>query len=141
MQRLLVGEVAVVDLEESRDRSRVDRLEEQQSAGPQRAVGLGEEALEGRRGQVLGHLGREDSAQARGLSFAQERDEVALGDVEAAAQAFLNGIAIGFDPEADDVPAPKDVQELAAAAALNENVERLNALLYGPLEYALLARR
>ena len=25
------------------------------------------------------------------------------------------------------------------AAALNENVERLNALLYGPLEYALLA--
>jgi SAM-dependent methyltransferase len=27
------------------------------------------------------------------------------------------------------------------AAALNENVERLNALLYGPLEYALYARR
>jgi len=29
----------------------------------------------------------------------------------------------------------------AAAAALNDNVGRLNALLYGPLEYALLARR
>ena len=29
----------------------------------------------------------------------------------------------------------------AAAAALNENVARLNALLYGPLEYALVARR
>jgi hypothetical protein len=28
-----------------------------------------------------------------------------------------------------------------AVVALNENVERLNALLYGPLEYALLARR
>jgi hypothetical protein len=28
-----------------------------------------------------------------------------------------------------------------AAQSLNENVERLNALLYGPLEYALLARR
>jgi O-antigen chain-terminating methyltransferase len=28
-----------------------------------------------------------------------------------------------------------------AAAALNENVERLNALLYGPLEYVLFARR
>jgi SAM-dependent methyltransferase len=28
-----------------------------------------------------------------------------------------------------------------AAAALNENVARLNALLYGPLEYALVARR
>jgi SAM-dependent methyltransferase len=28
-----------------------------------------------------------------------------------------------------------------AAQALNENVERLNALLYGPQEYALLARR
>ena len=27
------------------------------------------------------------------------------------------------------------------AAALNENVERLNALLYGPQEYALFARR
>ena len=28
-----------------------------------------------------------------------------------------------------------------AAEALNENVQRLNALLYGPQEYALLARR
>jgi len=28
-----------------------------------------------------------------------------------------------------------------AAALLNENLERLNALLYGPLDYALLARR
>jgi len=28
-----------------------------------------------------------------------------------------------------------------AAAALNENIERLNGLLYGPQEYALLARR
>ncbi len=28
-----------------------------------------------------------------------------------------------------------------AAAALNENVERLNALLYGPQEYVLFARR
>jgi hypothetical protein len=29
----------------------------------------------------------------------------------------------------------------AAARALNENVERLNGLLYGPQEYALFARR
>jgi hypothetical protein len=28
-----------------------------------------------------------------------------------------------------------------AAEALNENVARLNALLYGPQEYALIARR
>lgn len=35
---------------------------------------------------------------------------------------------------AEGMPAP-------AVAALNENVERLNALLYGPLEYVLLARR
>jgi O-antigen chain-terminating methyltransferase len=34
----------------------------------------------------------------------------------------------------DGLPAP-------AAQALNENMERLNALLYGPLEYVLLARR
>ena len=35
---------------------------------------------------------------------------------------------------ADGLPAP-------AAQALNENVERLNALVYGPREYALVARR
>jgi hypothetical protein len=29
----------------------------------------------------------------------------------------------------------------SAAAALNDNVAQLNALLYGPLEYALVARR
>jgi len=34
----------------------------------------------------------------------------------------------------DGLPAP-------AAQALNENMERLNALLYGPLEYVLVARR
>lgn len=38
-------------------------------------------------------------------------------------------------------PVPPGGLPEAAAAALNENVERLNALLYGPLEYALLARR
>jgi O-antigen chain-terminating methyltransferase len=35
---------------------------------------------------------------------------------------------------ADGLPAP-------AAQVLNENVDRLNALVYGPREYALLARR
>lgn len=38
-------------------------------------------------------------------------------------------------------PIPADGLPPAAAAALNDNVGRLNALLYGPLEYALLARR
>ena len=36
---------------------------------------------------------------------------------------------------------PADGLPGAAATALNENVARLNALLYGPQEYALLARR
>jgi SAM-dependent methyltransferase len=44
-------------------------------------------------------------------------------------------------PEAQLVPVPGDGLPERAAVALNENVERLNALLYGPLEYALLARR
>jgi O-antigen chain-terminating methyltransferase len=38
-------------------------------------------------------------------------------------------------------PVPGDGLPERAAAALNENVERLNALLYGPQEYALIARR
>jgi O-antigen chain-terminating methyltransferase len=36
---------------------------------------------------------------------------------------------------------PADGLPEGVAAALNENVDRLNAFLYGPLEYALLARR
>ena len=44
-------------------------------------------------------------------------------------------------PESQLVPVPGDGLPERTAAALNENVERLNALLYGPLEYALLARR
>jgi O-antigen chain-terminating methyltransferase len=36
---------------------------------------------------------------------------------------------------------PGDGLPERTAAVLNENVERLNALLYGPLEYALYARR
>lgn len=44
-------------------------------------------------------------------------------------------------PESRLQPVPADGLPPRAAQALNENVERLNALLYGPLEYALLARR
>ena len=45
------------------------------------------------------------------------------------------------DPRRASQPIPTDGLPERAAAALNENVERLNALLYGPLEYALVARR
>lgn len=38
-------------------------------------------------------------------------------------------------------PVPAEELPHRAAVVLNENVERLNALLYGPLEYALVARR
>jgi O-antigen chain-terminating methyltransferase len=38
-------------------------------------------------------------------------------------------------------PVPIEGMPPRAAAALNENLERLNELLYGPLEYALAARR
>jgi O-antigen chain-terminating methyltransferase len=38
-------------------------------------------------------------------------------------------------------PVPADGLPPAAAEALNENVSRLNTLLYGPQEYALVARR
>lgn len=45
------------------------------------------------------------------------------------------------EPAAQLQPVPADGLPQRAAQALNENVERLNALLYGPQEYALLARR
>jgi O-antigen chain-terminating methyltransferase len=45
------------------------------------------------------------------------------------------------DPAARLQPVPAEGLPPRAAAALNENLERLNALLYGPQEYALLARR
>jgi O-antigen chain-terminating methyltransferase len=38
-------------------------------------------------------------------------------------------------------PVPSEGLPERTAAALNENVERLNGLLYGPQEYALIARR
>jgi O-antigen chain-terminating methyltransferase len=45
------------------------------------------------------------------------------------------------EPAAQLQAVPADGLPPSAAQALNENVERLNALLYGPQEYALLARR
>jgi SAM-dependent methyltransferase len=45
------------------------------------------------------------------------------------------------DPAARLQAVPTDGLPARAAAALNENIERLNGLLYGPQEYALLARR
>lgn len=45
------------------------------------------------------------------------------------------------DPSSRLSKIPPDGLPEHAASALNENVERLNGLLFGPLEYALLARR
>jgi SAM-dependent methyltransferase len=45
------------------------------------------------------------------------------------------------DPAAQLQPVPVEGLPPRAASALNENTARLNALLYGPQEYALLARR
>jgi O-antigen chain-terminating methyltransferase len=45
------------------------------------------------------------------------------------------------DPAARLQAVPGDGLPARAAQALNENVERLNALLYGPQEYVLLAIR
>jgi len=44
-------------------------------------------------------------------------------------------------PDARLQPVPPDGLPERTAGVLNENVERLNALVYGPLGYALLARR
>lgn len=46
-----------------------------------------------------------------------------------------------LDASARLQPVPSQGLPEPAAQALNENVERLNALLYGPQEYALIARR
>jgi len=46
-----------------------------------------------------------------------------------------------LDASARLQPVPPDGLPEPAARALNENVERLNGLLYGPQEYALVARR
>jgi O-antigen chain-terminating methyltransferase len=62
----------------------------------------------------------------------------------AAAQGFTDvrfELRSPVDPSSRLVPIPGDGLPERAAAALNENVERLNGLLYGPLEYALVARR
>ena len=44
-------------------------------------------------------------------------------------------------PDARLQPVPAEGLPERAAGVLNENVERLNALVYGPMDYALLARR
>jgi SAM-dependent methyltransferase len=44
-------------------------------------------------------------------------------------------------PDARLQPVPVDGLSERTASVLNENVERLNALVFGPMDYALLARR
>ena len=62
--------------------------------------------------------------RGRGLHGRAGRDEVARSS-----------------PPRGSQPVPTDGLPARTAETLNENVARLNALLYGPLEYALLARR
>jgi len=62
----------------------------------------------------------------------------------AAAQGFTDvrfELRSPVDPSSRLETIPGDGLPERATAVLNENVERLNGLLYGPLEYALFARR
>jgi O-antigen chain-terminating methyltransferase len=62
----------------------------------------------------------------------------------AAAQGFTEvrvELRSPVDPSSRLSPIPTNGLPERAAVALNENVERLNGFLYGPLEYALVARR
>jgi len=62
----------------------------------------------------------------------------------AAAQGFTDvrvELRSPVDPSSRLQPIPADGLPERASAALNENMERLNGLLYGPLEYVLIARR
>jgi O-antigen chain-terminating methyltransferase len=62
----------------------------------------------------------------------------------AAAQGFSDvriELRSPVDPASRLQPIPADGLTERTLEALNENIERLNALLYGPQEYALLARR
>src|SRR6185503_9332673 len=62
----------------------------------------------------------------------------------AAAQGFSDvrvELRSPVDPASRLVPVPTDGLPRGAVEAMNENVDRLNALLYGPQEYALFARR
>jgi O-antigen chain-terminating methyltransferase len=57
-----------------------------------------------------------------------------FGDVRIEMRSPLNASACLQTVPAAGLPEP-------VAQALNENVQRLNGLLYGPQEYALIARR
>jgi O-antigen chain-terminating methyltransferase len=62
----------------------------------------------------------------------------------AAAQGFTDvrvELRSPVDPSSRLSPIPTEGLPEGAGVALNENVERLNGFLYGPLEYALVARR
>jgi O-antigen chain-terminating methyltransferase len=62
----------------------------------------------------------------------------------AAAQGFTDvrvELRSPVDPSARLQAVPADGLPERAAQVLNENIERLNGLLYAPLEYALIARR
>lgn len=63
----------------------------------------------------------------------------------AAAAAGFTDVRVDFrspvDPSARLQPVPVEGLPPRAAEALNENVARLNALVYGPQEYVLVARR
>jgi len=62
----------------------------------------------------------------------------------AAAQGFTDvrvEMRAPVDPAGQLQPVPSDGLPPRAAQVLNENAERLNALLYGPQEYVLIARR
>jgi len=57
VERLLVGEVAVEDLEQAHHGARVHGLERQQAAATEGAMRLAQECLEGGGREVLGDLG------------------------------------------------------------------------------------
>ena len=97
MQRPLVGEVAVEDLEQGHHRARVHGLEHHHAARPQHAMGCRQHALQDGGRKMLGHLGREDAAQRAVRLRLEEDEEVAVHHVETARDVVLHDVQVAFD--------------------------------------------
>src|SRR5439155_5166329 len=128
-ERLPVRQVGEVRAERER-RERVDRLGDQDPAGPERANRKLEQPEQRRGRQDLDELGGEDPAERALLDSLQVGERIRLLDLEALAAGVGDHVRVCIDAARLDSRVAEQAEELAAAAADVEHGRRIQEVLH-----------
>src|SRR4030067_301267 len=97
MDRVVEGEIEIIDLDEGEDRKRVDGLEDESAARSELAAAHLDQLFEVSRRKMFDHLGGKNASQRAVGPVGETLQQVALFAAQAFVQADIDHLGVAVD--------------------------------------------